>query len=99
MYGREQVQLGGFFDTLYNIGKKVVSTAGDVIGYADPVLDAVHTVSSGQGSIAVVPNTGPSVVYPVPGSPLALGAATPMPSWVLPVGLGLVAALLISRRR
>lgn len=77
--------LEGFWDDVYNIANKVATGA-----------QAVGQVTSGQKSIALVSSSSPSFVSPLPGSPFAVGAA--LPSWLLPVGLGVLAYVVMRKK-
>lgn len=96
VYGRalgHQIGLEGFWDDVYNVAKKVAGVAQ----HAPTIVSAVRGVAQGQSKVAIVPADRPSFVTPIPGQPI--GIASGMPSWLLPVGIGAVALLVLTRRR
>lgn len=87
-----EVGLGDLWDTIGKIAGKV-SQVADTVASATPYA---RDVATGKASVAVVPRNSTSTVVSG-GSPVAIPIAG-MPSWVLPVGLGVVGILLLKRR-
>lgn len=87
------IGFGDLWSTIENIANKVGNVAQ---GVASAVPYAQQVVG-GQASVAVVPRNTTSTVVSGSG-PVAFGLGG-MPSWVLPVGLGAVALLLLRSRR
>jgi hypothetical protein len=89
----EAVGLGDLWDTI----GKIAGTVQKVAGTVQQVSPYARDVVSGNSAITVVPTNRTSTVVSGSG-PIAIPVAG-MPSWVIPVGLGAVALLLLSRRR
>lgn len=87
--------MGDLWDTIGTIARKVAGvadTVSQVVPYARPV-------AQGTAAVAVVPRGQTSTVVSAPGLPVAVAVPhSAFPSWLLPVGLGAVALLLLRRR-
>lgn len=87
------VGLGDLWDTIGQIAQKVGSVAQGVASAAPYARDVV----SGTKAVAIVPTGTTSTVVAGQG-PVAFGLPG-IPSWVVPVGIGALAFLLLRRRR
>lgn len=96
MYNNDSYQpVGDLWDTIKSI-------AGKVSGVAQAVADTApyaRDVASGTAAVAVVPRGQTSTVISSPGAPIAVAVPhSGLPSWVLPLGIGAAALLLLRRK-
>lgn len=84
-------ELSGIFETISDI----IAKGSDIAQKAEQVVGAAKQVKSGKKKVALVDPNQSTFVIPVPGKPIGIG----VPSWALFGGLGLVAYLLLRRRR
>jgi len=87
-----EMGLSGFWDDVYGVVEKVAS----ITQAAPSVVRVAQSVATGQSRVAVVPSKGTSIVQPVGSGPFAIGVG--LPTWLIPVGLGLAAILILRAR-